>query len=67
MVSQKLLLELKQIIAEDYKQKLSLEDVMDVATTLLGFTEALLKIESKTGAKNKYVNDYEKQKAVTTS
>ena len=65
-MSQKLLLELKQIIEEDYGLKLTLQEVIDVAMTLIGFTETLLKIEAKTGAKNKYVNDYEKQKSVPT-
>ena len=47
MISQKLLLELKQIIEEDYGIKLTLAEVMEVAVTLVGFTETAMKIEAK--------------------
>ena len=47
MVSQKLLLELKQIIEEDYGLRLTMEQVMEVATTLIGFAETAMKIEAK--------------------
>jgi hypothetical protein len=48
MVSHKLLLELKQIIEEDYGLKLTIDEVMEVAITLIGFAEAAMKIEAKT-------------------
>jgi len=47
MISRNLLLELKQILEEDYRLKLTLQEVMEVAMTLLGFTETLLRIEGK--------------------
>lgn len=47
MISRNLLLELKQILEEDYQLKLSLQEVTEMAMTLLGFTETLLKIEGK--------------------
>lgn len=57
MVSQRLLLELRQIIEEDFGLKLTLQEVTDIAVTLIGFIETLLKIEAKTKGKNK--NKYE--------
>lgn len=50
MVSQKLLLELKKIIEEDYGIKLTLAEVMEVATTLVNFAETAMKIEAKTNS-----------------
>ena len=47
MISQKLLLELKQIIEEDYGIKLTMAEVMEVAATLVGFAETAMKIEAK--------------------
>lgn len=47
MVSQKLLLELKEIIEQDYGIKLTMAEVMEVATTLIGFAETAMKIEAK--------------------
>lgn len=47
MVSQKLLLELRQIIEEDYGIKLTLDEVLEVAITLIGFAEVAMKIEAK--------------------
>lgn len=47
MISQPLLLELKNILEEDYNLKLTMQEVMEIATVLLGFTETLIKIESK--------------------
>lgn len=59
MISRNLLLELKQILEEDYNLKLTLREVTEVGTTLLSFTETLLKVESK--------NDNEKQQTIKTS
>jgi hypothetical protein len=50
MVSQKLLLELKQILKEDYGVELKLEEVLDVALVLIGFAETAMKIEVKSGS-----------------
>lgn len=47
MVSQKLLLDLKQILKEDYKVDLQLEEVLDIALVLIGFTETAMRIEAK--------------------
>jgi len=47
MVSQKLLLELKQILKEDYGVELKLEEVLDIALVLIGFAETAMKIEAK--------------------
>ena len=47
MVSTKLLLELKEIIEHDYGIKLTMAEVMEVATTLVQFAETAMKIESK--------------------
>ena len=46
MISQKLLLELKQIIEEDYKVKLTMREVLNIATTLVGFAETLMKMKN---------------------
>jgi len=46
MISRNLLLELKQILEEDYQLKLTLQEVTEIAMTLLGFTETLIKIEA---------------------
>ncbi|KKQ98036.1 MAG: hypothetical protein UT24_C0005G0055 [Candidatus Woesebacteria bacterium GW2011_GWB1_39_12] len=46
MISRNLLLELKQILEEDFNLKLSLEQVMEIGTILLAYVETLLKIES---------------------
>jgi hypothetical protein len=50
MVSQKLLLELKQILKEDYGVDLKLEEVLDIALVLIGFAETAMKIEAKGGS-----------------
>ena len=47
MISQKLLLELRQIIEEDYGIELTMAEVMEVAVTLVGFAETAMKIEAK--------------------
>ena len=47
MVSQKLLLELKEIIEQDYGIKVTMAEVTEVAMTLIGFAETAMKIEAK--------------------
>ena len=47
MVSQELLLELKQILKEDYGVELKLEEVLDIALVLIGFAETAMKIEAR--------------------
>lgn len=47
MISRQLLLELKQIIEEEYGIKLTLAEVTEVAVTLVSFAEAAMKIEAK--------------------
>jgi len=47
MISQKLLLELKQIIEEEYSIRLTMAEVMEVAVTLVSFAETAMKIEAK--------------------
>jgi len=46
MISRQLLLELKQILEEDYKLKLTLQEITEIGTNLLAFIETLLKVES---------------------
>jgi len=46
MISRQLLLELKTILEEDHGLKLTLQEVMEIGTTLLAYVETLLKIES---------------------
>jgi hypothetical protein len=50
MVSQKLLLELRQILKEDYNVDLKLEEVLDIALVLIGFAETAMKIGAKSGS-----------------
>lgn len=45
MVSRKLLEELKKIIKEDYKVELSVQEVSEIANTLVNFFNLLNKIE----------------------
>lgn len=47
MISRQLLLELKQIIEEEYGIKLTMAEVTEVAMTLVGFAETAMKIEAK--------------------
>jgi hypothetical protein len=49
MISRNLLLELKQILEEEYNLKLTLQEVTEIAVTLVSFTETLLKIECAQG------------------
>lgn len=45
MVSQTLVEELKMIIKEDYQVDLQLEEVSDIANTLVNFFNLLIKLE----------------------
>lgn len=47
MISRQLLLELKQIIEEEYGIKLTMAEVTEVAVTLVGFAETAMKIKAK--------------------
>lgn len=47
MISRQLLLELKQIIEEEYGIKLTMAEVTEVAMTLVVFAETAMKIEAK--------------------
>lgn len=47
MISQKLLQELKETLEHDYKLKLTMQEVLEIATALLGYVETLMRIESK--------------------
>jgi len=46
MISRNLLLELRQILEEDYNLKLTFQEVTEIGTNLLTFVEILLKVES---------------------
>ncbi|MCB9801662.1 MAG: hypothetical protein H6774_01090 [Pseudomonadales bacterium] len=67
MVSQQLLLELKKIIEEDYGIKLTLAEVMEVATTLVQFAEVAMKIEAKPTALKKLCSTNENEDVKTTT
>lgn len=47
MISQKLLLELKQILESEYNLKLTMAEVTEVAMTLVSFAETAMRIEAK--------------------
>lgn len=47
MISQQLLIELKEILEQDYKLKLTMQEVAEMGTALLAYVETLMKIESK--------------------
>jgi len=47
MINQQLLTELKDILEQDYNLKLTMQEVLEIATALLGYVETLMKIESK--------------------
>ncbi len=47
MISQQLLIELKEILEQDYKLKPTMQEVLEIATALLGYVETLIKIETK--------------------
>ena len=48
-----LIRELKTILEEDYNLNLSMEETTEIAVTLLGFMETLIKIESKATSQSK--------------
>jgi len=54
MISRNLLLELKQILEEEFNLKLTLQEVTEIGMSLLAFTETLLKIESVNNGGNNY-------------
>ena len=45
-MSRNLLLELKQILEDDFNLKLTFQEVTEIGTNLLAFVEILLKVES---------------------
>jgi len=47
MISHQLILELKKILEEDYKLKLSLEEVYEIGSSWISFIKTLIKIETK--------------------
>jgi len=47
MVDNKLLIELKEILEHDFRVKLTMQEVLEIATALLGYFETLIKIETK--------------------
>lgn len=52
MVSQQLLLELKDIVQEDYGVKLSMQAISEIGNSLVGFFELLAKIEFNSKGEN---------------
>jgi len=46
MIDRNLLLELKQILEDEFNLKLTLQEVTEIGMSLLMFTETLLRIES---------------------
>lgn len=52
-ISRSLLLELKEILEQDYKVRLSMQEVLETAIVLLGFVETLAQIDQKTNCKEK--------------
>jgi len=57
MISRNLLLELKQILENEWGLKLTLQEVTEIGTTLLAFVETLLKIESTAKGGNDFLPD----------
>lgn len=55
MISNNLLLELRQIIKEEYGIVLNLQEVTELGTIMLVFIETLLKIEAATEGGIKHV------------
>lgn len=53
MISNKLLIELKEILEQDYKLKPTMQEVLEVATALLGYVETLAQIDQKTNCVKK--------------
>ena len=59
MISRNLLLELKQILEEDYHLELTLQEATEIGSDLLALVETLMKIEAK--------NNYENKSAIKTN
>lgn len=59
MISNKLLIELKEILDHDYKLKLTMQEVLEIATALLGYVETLMRIESKINLNTKGGDNHE--------
>lgn len=59
MISRNLLLELRQILEEECRLKLTLQEVTEIGTDLLTFVETLLRVETK--------NDYENKTTIKAS
>lgn len=53
MISQILLRQLKDILEQDYKVHLSMQEVLEIANAILGYFETLAQIEKKTGCVKK--------------
>ncbi len=53
MISQPTLLQLKEILEQDYKVHLSIQEVLEIANAILGYFETLAQIEKKTSYLNK--------------
>ncbi len=53
MISQSLLRQLKDILEQDYKVHLSMQEVLEIANAILGYFETLAQIEKKTSCLNK--------------
>jgi hypothetical protein len=47
MISHAMILKLKNILEEEYKLKLSLEEVYEIGSSWISFIETLIKIETK--------------------
>jgi len=54
MIDRNLLLELKQILEEDFNLKLTLQEVMEIGTCLLAYVETLVKIKAASEGGIKY-------------
>ena len=52
-ISNSLLRQLKDILEQDYKVHLSMQEVMEIANTILGYFETLAQIEQKTSCVKK--------------
>jgi hypothetical protein len=59
MISQFLLRQLKDILEQDYKIRLSMQEVTEIASAILGYFETLALIEKKTNCLDKS-KSYEK-------
>ena len=53
IIERPLLLELKEILERDYKLHLSMQEVLEIATAILGYFETLALIDKKTSSVKK--------------